>query len=413
MRAWDVLLSCLLRRIVRCGDLLLRHADGRVERFGEIGTRPGVLVRIHDRSVPRALVLNPSLALGEAYVDGRLTVEGGDISDLLGLLVANTTAEPRAAWSHLWRALLRVRQGLSQFNPPDRARRNASRHYDLSPALYETFLDADQQYSCAYFTHPRQGLEEAQAAKKDLIAAKLLIKPGHRVLDIGSGWGGLALHLAESCGARVTGVTLSQEQHRASSLRSERSGLSERPVFLLQDYRHVRDSFDRIVSVGMFEHVGRPHYRQFFRIVRDRLAEDGVALIHTIGRVHGPTRTDPWIAKYIFPGAAIPALSEIVPAVERSGLILTDLEVWRLHYAETLRAWRDRFEARREEVRTTHGERFCRMWTYYLAASETAFRHGGLVVFQLQLARRQDAVPLTRDYLACRRAGADMMARVV
>lgn len=413
MSVWDVLLSSLLRRVVREGALLLRHADGRVERFGEAAVRPGVVVQIHDRSVPRALVLNPSLGLGEAYVDGRLTVDDGDIDGLLALLVANLAAQPSASRHRLGHAFGSIRRRLSQFNPPARARRNASHHYDLSPALYETFLDCDRQYSSAYFAHPRQSLEDAQAAKKDLIAAKLLIKPGHRVLDIGSGWGGLALHLAESYGARVTGITLSQEQFRASSLRSECSGLSEKPTFLVEDYRRTRGTFDRVVSVGMFEHVGAPHYGEFFRVVRDRLAEDGVALIHTIGRTHGPGVTDPWIARYIFPGAAMPALSEIVPAVERSGLLLTDVEVWRLHYAETLRAWRERFEARREEVRATQGERFRRMWTYYLAASEVAFRYGGFVVFQLQLARRQDAVPLTRDYLACRRAGADTMAEVV
>jgi len=377
MRVWDLLLSSMLRRMVQRGELLLRHADGRVEHFGETGARSAVAVRIHDRSLPRALVLNPSLALGEAYVDGRLTVENGDVYDLLRILVGNAAPQPGVAWSRLRDARRSVRPRLSRLNPPERARRNASHHYDLPPTLYE-------------------------AAKKDLIAAKLLLRPGHRVLDIGSGWGGLALHLAESFEARVTGVTLSHEQHRLSTLRSERSGLSERPVFRLEDYRSVQGTFDRIVSVGMFEHVGRPHYPEFFQIVRDRLAEDGVGLIHTIGRAHGPGPTDPWIAKYIFPGAAIPALSEIVRAVERSGLVLTDLEVWRLHYAETLRAWRERFDANRERIADLCGERFCRMWSYYLATSELAFRYGGLVVFQIQLARRQDAVPLTRDYLARR-----------
>jgi cyclopropane-fatty-acyl-phospholipid synthase len=410
MRAWDALLSSVLRRVIRKGELRLLHSDGRVESFGEAAGRPAATVWLHDRSLPRALVLSPSLGLGEAYADGRLTVDGDDLCGLLELLLVNGCRR-RDGWSGaLWRAGTRVGRRLSQFNPPSRARRNASHHYNLPPALYELFLDADLQYSSAYFSNPRLTLDEAQAAKKDVIAAKLLLRPGHRVLDIGSGWGGLALHLAASSGVHVTGVTLSDEQHRISSLRADSSKLPNKPSFRLQDYRHVTGMFDRVVSVGMFEHVGSPHYDEFFRAVRERLADDGVALIHTIGRAHGPAPTDPWIARYIFPGAAIPALSEIMPTIERSGLILTDVDVWRLHYAETLKAWRERFCANRDRISEVCGERFCRMWAYYLAVSEMAFRHGDLVVFQLQLARRMDAVPLTRDYLMNRLGEAEPVA---
>lgn len=382
MPVWDILLSSILRRVIRQGYLRLRHADGRVERFGGAGARPSVTVHLDDRALSRALVLRPSLALGEAYADGRLTVGGDDIRGLLELLLVNLSG-PRAGRS---RALWRMGRRLSQFNPPGRARRNVSQHYDLPPALYELFLDVDRQYSCAYFENPQWTLDEAQAAKKNVIARKLLLKPGHRVLDIGSGWGGLALHLAQSQGAHVTGVTLSREQHRTSSLRAASSRLGNKPNFRLEDYRHVTGTFDRVVSVGMFEHVGAPHYGEFFRTVRERLTDDGVALIHTIGRAHGPAPTDPWIARYIFPGAAIPALSEILPAVERSGLILTDVDVWRLHYAQTLNVWRERFQANRDRIEAVCGARFGRLWSYYLAASEMAFRHGGLVVYQLQLA---------------------------
>jgi len=411
MRFWEALLSSFLRRVVRQGTLVVRHANDRVEQFGEAGSA-SVTVRLRDRRVARAIVLNPSLGLGEAYVDGRLTVDDDNLYGLLELLIVNLAMRGDAWHEPLLRPFRRAGRRLTQVNPPVRARRNASHHYDLSGALYELFLDPDRQYSCAYFTDPSQGLAAAQEAKKDLIAAKLLLKPGHRVLDIGCGWGGLALHLAKVFGAQVTGITLSEQQYRTASETAHDSGLPTRPVFQLEDYRQVSGTFDRIVSVGMFEHVGTPHYREFFEVVRNRLAHDGVALIHTIGRAHGPAATDPWIARYVFPGAVMPALSEIAPAVERAGLFLTDLEVWRLHYAATLRAWRERFEVNRQAVRALYDERFCRMWTYYFVASELAFRHAGLVVFQLQLAKRQDAVPLTRNYLAPQVAPTEAMAEM-
>ncbi|MBI3439325.1 MAG: class I SAM-dependent methyltransferase [Proteobacteria bacterium] len=284
-------------------------------------------------------------------------------------------------------------------NPRRASQRNAAHHYDLSGALYRLFLDADRQYSSAYFARPDMSLEEAQDAKKRHIAAKLLLEPGQRVLDIGSGWGGLGITLAEDYGADVSGVTLSTEQLTESRVRAAKKGLTSRVRFDLRDYRDVQGVFDRVVSVGMFEHVGAAQYQTFFGAICDRLAEDGVAVLHTIGNVHGPGRNNPWIEKYIFPGGMVPALSQIAEAAERSGLIVTDVEIQRLHYAETLKAWRDRFEAHRDEVRALYDERFCRMWEFYLAGAEAAFKEGDLVVFQVQLVKDPQAVPLTRDYI--------------
>ncbi|MEW6257283.1 MAG: cyclopropane-fatty-acyl-phospholipid synthase family protein, partial [Pseudomonadota bacterium] len=290
---------------------------------------------------------------------------------------------------------------LAQFNPPERARRNVAHHYDLDGRLYALFLDGDRQYSCAYFEAAGQSLDDAQLAKKRLIAAKLrLDRPGLNTLDVGCGWGGLSLYLAEMAGARMTGVTLSTEQLGIATARAQERGLGDRIDFRLEDYRALEGRFDRIVSVGMFEHVGVQHFRAFFRKARDLLTDDGVMLLHSIGRSDGPGVTNPWIAKYIFPGGYIPSLSEVIPVIEQAGLVITDVEILRLHYAETLKAWRERFRARREEAVRLTDERFCRMWDFYLAASEMAFRHQGMMVFQIQLARRQEAVPLTRAYIA-------------
>ena len=289
------------------------------------------------------------------------------------------------------------------------AKRNVAHHYDLEGRFYDLFLDPDRQYSCAYFERPGQSLTDAQLAKKRHIAAKLLAEPGQRILDIGCGWGGLALYLAGVCGAQVTGVTLSEEQLGIANGRSEEQGLASHAKFRLLDYRAVSELFDRIVSVGMFEHVGVSYYGAFFAKAAELLADDGVMLLHSIGRMDGPGSCNPWIDKYVFPGGYIPALSEVLPPIERAGLCVTDIEILRLHYAETLRAWRERFLARREEARALYDEPFCRMWEFYLAASECAFRHCGLMVFQIQLAKRQDSVPLTRDYIAAREAALEAM----
>ena len=300
----------------------------------------------------------------------------------------------RPAWlaRYLWRRL-------QQFNPPRRARRNVAHHYDLDGRLYSLFLDADRQYSCAYFEAPDVSLDDAQLAKKRHLAAKLLTRPGVKVLDIGSGWGGLGLYLAEMCGARVTGITLSEEQHSASNARAAEKGLAARCEFRLEDYRDLGERFDRIVSVGMFEHVGVGFYDAFFRKCAELIEDDGIILLHAIGRSEGPNITNPFIAKYIFPGGYIPALSEVLPAVERAGLLVTDIEILRLHYAETLKAWRERFLAHRDDAKRIYDPRFLRMWEFYLAASEMAFRLSTMMVFQLQLTKRQGVVPVTRDYI--------------
>jgi cyclopropane-fatty-acyl-phospholipid synthase len=290
--------------------------------------------------------------------------------------------------------------GLHQYNPVRRAQANVAHHYDLSDQLYDLFLDRDRQYSCAYFTPRHDDLELAQQDKKRRLAAKLLLRSGERVLDIGSGWGGLALTLAEAGAGEVLGITLSQHQLGVARERARRRGLADRVRFELRDYREQTGTFDRIVSVGMFEHVGVRHYEEFFRAVQGLLSDDGVAVLHSIGRMDGPGATNPWIRKYIFPGGYSPALSEVLPVIERQGLWVTDIEILRLHYAETLRAWRRRFAANRAAIARLYDERFCRMWEFYLVGSELAFRRMGHLVFQIQLAKRQDAVPLTRDYIS-------------
>jgi cyclopropane-fatty-acyl-phospholipid synthase len=387
----------MLSRLVSEPRIDVVFADGSLHSAGN-GAAPAITLRIADRETEFKLALDPELALGEAVMDGRVIVEGGTIYQLLEALVCGLSRQPPSAWaSQLTRLRTAVRR-LKQHNTPAWAKRNVSHHYDLKREFFELFLDADQQYSCAFFERPDATLEEAQAAKKRRIAAKLALKPGQRVLDIGSGWGGLGLTIAEQTGAKVTGITLSQEQLAKAQARAAASGL---PVeFRLQDYRAVSERYDRIVSVGMFEHVGVGYYRDYFGKIRQLLEDDGVALIHTIGRTTPPGATNPFIAKYIFPGGYIPALSEIAAAVEKEGLIISDVEVLRLHYAQTLKAWRERFLARRAEAVAMYDERFARMWEFYLAASEASFRYDGLVVFQLQLAKRLDTLPMTRDYMS-------------
>lgn len=400
-------MSYFLKRFVCLGALIVVYSGGKSEHYGEKSTAP-ITVRLHTAGLARRLLLDADLNIGEAYMDGTFSVDDDDIYGLIDLLLVNLSSQPNIWHYRFVERVRRCLRGLSEFNPIDRSRLNAAHHYDLTEEFYELLLDGDRQYSCAYFRKPGETLEAAQSNKKALIAAKLLLKPEQRVLDIGCGWGGLALHLAREYETRVTGVTPSQEQYRVAQMRAESTELSDRVQFRLWDYREIDGCFDRIVSVGMFEHVGFSHYEEFFGTLRDRLADDGVALIHTIGRAKGPGATNPWIAKYIFPGGYVPALSEIVAAVERTGLYVTDVDVWRLHYAETLKAWRSRFEANLDRVHEIYDERFCRMWRFYLASSELAFRRSGHVVFQIQIAKSQDAVPLTRDYLF---AQAEMMQR--
>ncbi|SFM06538.1 SAM-dependent methyltransferase [Methylobacterium pseudosasicola] len=375
------------------GTLTVVTADGHRFRAGD-GDGPAVTVRFLDWAAERDLLLDPELKFGELFTDGRLLVEAGSLPDLMTVLVARNHGAPPLRRIRVLAALRRLARRIIGRNTPSRSRRNVARHYDL-------FLDANWVYSCAYYAAPGMSLEEAQAAKMRHIAAKLMAGPGHRVLDIGCGWGALSLYLADVAGcAAVRGITLSTEQHRVAQTRAAERGLASRVRFALEDYRLARGCFDRIVSVGMFEHVGPADYDTFFRIVRDRLTDDGVMLLHTIGRTGEPAPTNPWITRYIFPGGHLPTLSEMMPAIERSGLILADIEVLQLHYAETLRDWRARFLAHRDEAAALYDERFCRMWDWYLASAEAAFRHEDAVVFQIQLVRRKDVVPFTRDYVA-------------
>ncbi|MDU8943005.1 cyclopropane-fatty-acyl-phospholipid synthase family protein [Rhodophyticola sp. MJ-SS7] len=356
-------------------------------------------VTLHDTDIVRGLIMNPELAAGEGYMNETLTIENDDLRSFMALAVRNVFHSGPVWWQHPAESVRKALRWWRQFNPAKRARSNVAHHYDLSAELYGLFLDTDKQYSCAYFADPAMSLEAAQVAKKAHIAGKLMLEPGMRVLDIGCGWGGMGLTLAREYGAKVVGVTLSEEQHKIATARAKAEGLDDKVDFRLIDYRHVNETFDRIVSVGMFEHVGVPHYREYFRHVSDKLAPEGVALIHTIGRTAPPGFTSPWIEKYIFPGGYVPSLSEMMAAVEHEGLYQTDIEIWRLHYAETLKHWYERFEANEAKARKIYDERFCRMWRYYLVACEMTFRHGRQAVFQVQLAHRQEAVPLTRDYL--------------
>ena len=397
-----MLLAQVLARVVNEGQLTIIDGAGRSHLI--VGPKPGpaVTLRIHDRWTGIRLAFRPRLALGEAYMDGRLTVEQGDLYDLLDLLGRNIAAVESTAtmrWSFRLQRCLRL---LEHYNPVGRAQKNVAHHYDLRGELYDFFLDQDRQYSCAYFRTGNESLETAQADKKRHIAAKLLLKPGQKVLDIGSGWGGMGLYLARAFDVDVTGVTLSREQHGVSSRRACDEGVADHVRFKLLDYREEPGRYNRIVSVGMLEHVGSAHYLEYFTKVKELLADDGIMLLHSIGRMEPPGGTNTWLRKYIFPGGYTPALSEVLAAIEKAGLWVTDIEVLRLHYAETLRQWRERFLANREQIKRLAGydDRFCRMWEFYLAGCEVAFRYMNQMVFQIQIARRQDAVPLTRDYMA-------------
>ena len=395
---WEKLLRNIAQKLITSGTLVIELPGGKRFTCGDGGGEP-INIRLNSASAVRDLCLDPDLRFGESYMNGNLTIEGDDIRGLLALVVSNLS-DTRDVFMRKFTGRLRtLGRRIAQHNPVAKARKNVEHHYDLSDELYKLFLDEDMQYSCAYFETPNDTLEQAQLNKKNHIATKLLLRPEHAVLDIGSGWGGMGLTLAKDYGCQVTGVTLSSNQHRISNLRAREADVSEKAIFTLMDYRAISAQFDRVVSVGMFEHVGVPHYREYFACLRRLLKSDGVALIHTIGRTSPPGATNPWITKYIFPGGYVPALSEVMTAVEKEGLRITDVEVLRLHYAETLRHWHERFNANVERVREMYDDRFCRMWKFYLAASEMTFRHNHQVVFQLQISKELESVPLTRDYI--------------
>ena len=405
MRVVLIMLNAIFDRfistIIRKGNLRVTYPNGKSKVYGG-GTGKPVHIRFNSRKAVRQVLTNPEYYLGHCYGEGTLDVVDCDMYDLLEAVFTGT---PGGAFEYTpWmKALAAVRYKFRNFkenNVASKSRKNVQHHYDLTGALYDLFLDSDRQYSCAYFETPDSDLEQAQLAKKRHIAAKMVMsRPGLSVLDIGCGWGGMALYLARFLGAKVKGVTLSDEQLAIAKNRAIENGLEDKLRFELQDYRHVEEKFDRIVSVGMFEHVGRPFYDQYFQQSAKLLKKDGVMLMHTIGRTDVPSTTNPFIEKYIFPGGYIPSLSEVMPAIERSGLKITDIEILRLHYAETLKAWREKFMARRDEAKAIYDEKFCRIWEFYLASSESAFRWQNLVIFQFQLAHDQEAVPLTRDYI--------------
>ncbi|MGV3552324.1 class I SAM-dependent methyltransferase [Rhizobium sp.] len=395
------ILDRFVASLVRNGNLTITYSDGVRQVYGGGSGKP-VHVRFNTAKAERQVIFDPELYLGECYADGSIDIVQGDMYDLLEAVFTGNPGE-KFEYRPWMKALGRLRYLFRSFrenNIAARSRKNVQHHYDLTGALYDLFLDSDRQYSCAYFETPETDLEAAQLAKKRHIAAKMVMsRPGLSVLDIGCGWGGMALYLARNLGAKVKGVTLSDEQLAIAKQRAVDAHLDDDLRFDLEDYRHVEEKFDRIVSVGMFEHVGRPHYDTYFKKSADLLKKDGVMLMHTIGRIDVPSTNNPFIEKYIFPGGYIPAMSEVMASIERSGLTITDVEVLRLHYAETLKAWRERFMARREEAKKLYDEKFCRIWEFYLAASESAFRWQGLVIFQFQLAHDQQAVPLTRDYI--------------
>jgi cyclopropane-fatty-acyl-phospholipid synthase len=392
-------LRILLEKVVSKGTLSVTAADGKNYTFGD-GASPRVAIRLADRALERQLALNPNLAAGEGYMDGRLVMLEGRVYDLIALVLENAIRQPMPRWALTADSFRYLTRRIAQFNPVARSRRNVAHHYDIDGHIYDLFLDAERQYSCAYFGSIGEDLESAQRAKIRHIAAKLMLEPGQRVLDIGSGWGGLALNLAEMTGCEAEGITLSTEQLAYAGRWAEARGLASKVRFNLADYRTVQGRFDRVVSVGMFEHVGINHYSTFFERVHDLLTENGVALIHFIARADQPAATNGFIARHIFPGGYIPALSEVMPAIERSGLMVTDIEVLRLHYALTLRHWRERFLARWDEAVRLQGEPFCRMWEFYLAGSEGEFRYQNLVVHQIQLSRHLETLPVVRDYIA-------------
>ena len=392
------ILDSALKTVVRTGTLNVTDPAGGIHQYGD-GTGTPVGFKVTTAAAATKIAADADKYLGECYMNGSLIPTIGTIYDVLALLMhnADTYSMPKVAKAAY--SLRKLIKRVDQYNPVGKAKQNAAHHYDLSGQIYDLFLDRDRQYSCAYFESDAVSLEDAQLAKKRHIAAKLGVKPGMKVLDIGSGWGGLGLYLAETCGAEVTGVTLSEEQHTLSNERAAQRGIADRVSFKLQDYRHLDQPFDRIVSVGMFEHVGVGHFKEFFGKVHGLLKDDGIAVLHSINRSDGPGATSAWVKKYIFPGGYIPALSEVLPHIEYAKLYVTDIEILRLHYAKTIREWYVRFANNRERAREIYDERFCRMWEFYLAASECAFRFAGMNNFQIQFTKSQHTLPLTRNYM--------------
>jgi cyclopropane-fatty-acyl-phospholipid synthase len=391
-------LSHMLKSFIRTGTLKVIDADGKTHIFG--GTPgPEVTMRLTDPTLYKKLFFNPELAAGEAYMDGRMSFENSTLRDFLTLFSVNRLSLGSYPLQKVLRTISRGLKRFQQSNPVGKAQKNVAHHYDIGNDFYRLFLDKGMQYSCAYFMNDDNTLEEAQQNKLRLIASKLNLKAGQRVLDIGCGWGDMALYLARMENVSVLGVTLSKEQCLLANEKAKQLGLADRARFELRDYRDVTDRFDRIVSVGMFEHVGVHHYGEFFAKVNQLMTDDGIMLLHSIGHMSPPGTASPWLRKYIFPGAYSPALSEVFTAVEQNSLWVTDLELLRLHYAKTLAHWERRFQTNRALVAQMYDERFCRMWEFYLISAEMMFRTGSQLVFHMQLAKKRDAAPIVRDYV--------------
>ncbi len=406
------LIGRFLGEVIKRGVLDVTHADGTMESFGTADPEfPEVAIRLTEAGVARQILFDPRLGAAEAFMDGKLVIEKGDVMELVQLLRSNKPWERGGRLKDpglAKQALDLVASNVDRLNMPGRSKSNVAHHYDIGNDLYELFLDEDMQYSCAYWDFDRHGpdmsLEQAQLDKKAHIAAKLDLGPGQRVLDIGCGWGGMALYLHEKTGAEVLGITLSEEQLKKARERAEAAGVSDKVRFELIDYRLLAEreagQFDRIVSVGMFEHVGTPQFKTFFRCCANLMTPDGVMLLHTIGRFGRPGKTDAFTRKYIFPGGYIPALSETLAASEHYRLMVTDIETLRLHYAWTLREWYKRTVANKDAIVGLYDERFYRMWTFYLAGATAAFESGGMCNYQIQFSRNRRSLPVTRDYLA-------------
>lgn len=393
----NIVTSYILNKLIKRGCLRIIDAQGHAKDFGLKNAAPKVTIKITDNSFFSKFLLQPSMTLGEFYMQKKLLIENGSIYELLELLDMNRHNLSTKFSRNLRTALLPITRRIQQYNTIRNSRKNVEHHYDLSSEFYRLWLDSDMQYSCAYFKPGNEDLEQAQLDKKEHIAKKLLLKPGQKILDIGCGWGGMALYLAKNFDVEVTGLTLSLEQLRIARERAKIAGLQDKVHFILRDYREEKNHYDRIVSVGMFEHVGVNHYPEFFAAINRLLKDDGVMLLHSIGRADGPGTTDAWIRKYIFPGGYVPALSEVMKIIEQNSLWTTDIEVLRLHYAKTLNHWRHRFLAKLNQVQ--YDEEFRRMWEFYLAASELEFIYDRTMVMQIQLAKKVDAVPVTREYM--------------
>ncbi len=394
-----MLWSVLLNYLVKSGELVVIDAKGIIHSYGMVGQTPKSVIKLHDVKLHKRLFFYPELYLGEAYMDGTLTIEEGSLEDFMTLLATNFSVSKPTVFEKIAEKLSPITQRILQHNPLGRAQKNVAPHYDISDAVYEMMLDKDMHYSCAYFTDENNSLDHAQQDKLKHIAAKLQLKPGMKVLDIGSGWGGMAMHLARNYGVEVTGVTLSGEQARKATQRVKDAGLESKVRFLQQDYRLLDTTFDRIVSVGMMEHVGVAFYPELFTKVKALLKPQGVALFHCIGRLDGPGNTNPWLRKYIFPGGYAPALSEVTKSIEKTDLLMADIEILRLHYAYTLREWLKRFRANRAAIAKLYDEKFCRMFEFYLISCEMDFRYLSTMVFQVQLTNDVNALPICRDYM--------------